>query len=412
MAFILGVTFGHFRLPPQPQLEVGIKTLKTVRKEGLAMLGIRPVQHMEAMTFPQDHVARIDANNMQPGVTMLVSVFDGRLTARLYGMDGAVLHEWPVDFFELAQGNAAHRFHALIHGAQLLPNGDLLANLDGQGTYRISPCGEVIWKNDSRAHHALTLDGSGGFWVPIYVDKYTADTLVPYGDGYHFDAIARFDLETGQQTDFVDLVQVLTDNGLEGMMAIRQTPDDVAHLNDVDILSSEMADAFPDFDAGDLLLSFRKFNQIWVLDGESHQLKWYITGPMIGQHDPDFQSDGTITLFDNRSGGKPDAAYGFRGNRGGSRILRIDPVSRDVTTVFDGSGEEAFYSLYRGKHQILENGNILLAETDRGRAFEVTPDGNVVWEVINGYDDEAVFWMMDALRYPLSYGDFVDQGCS
>lgn len=411
LAFLVGVAFGHFKIPPQPQLELGIQTLKTVRKEGLAMLGVRPVQHMAEKTFPSAYEPRINPAGMQPGVTFLVSVFDNRLTARLYGMDGSILHEWPVDFFELAQENAAHRFHALIHGAVLLPNGDMLANLDGRGTYRISACGEIVWKNDNRSHHALTLDGRGGFWTPVYVDRYPANSLVPVEGGFNFDAIARFDLETGQQTDLVDLVKILTDEKLEGIMAIRPMPDDVAHLNDVDVLSAEFADAFPDFDAGDLLLSFRHFNQLWVLDGKSHELKWYITGPMKGQHDPDFQADGAITVFDNRSGGNANALNGFRGKLGGSRVLKIDPTSRTVTTVFDGAGEEAFYSQYRGKHQVLDNGNILLAETDRGRAFEITPEGEVVWEVINAFGGDAVFWMMDAIRYPLSYGDFAKAGC-
>ncbi|WP_170763200.1 arylsulfotransferase family protein [Ruegeria lacuscaerulensis] len=380
------------------------------------MMGIRPTQHMGTMALPPDWEPRIEPAEMQPGVTFLVSVFDGRLTARLYGMDGSLLHEWPVDFFELARENAthkaAHKFHALIHGAALLPNGDMLANLDGRGTYRISACGDIVWKNDNRSHHALTLDDSGGFWTPVYVDRYAPNTLVRGGEGFNFDAIARFDLETGEQTDLIDLVKVLTDDRLEGLMAIRPVREDVGHLNDVEVLSAEIADAFPEFNAGDLLLSFRHFNQIWVLDGESHKLKWYMTGPMIGQHDPDFQADGTITVFDNRAGGRPTTENAFLGDRGGSRVLKIDPMSRTVTTVFGGSGEEPFYSHFRGKHQVLANGNILLAETDAGRAFEVTPDGKVVWEVINSYGDDTVFWMMDALRYPLSYGDFVEVGCT
>ena len=375
------------------------------------MLGIRPVQHMSSMTFPPDWEPRINMAEMQPGVTFLVSVFDGRLTARLYGMDGSILHEWPVDFFELGREEAAHKFHALIHGAALLPNGDLLANLDGRGTYRISACGEIVWKNNNRSHHALTLDETGGYWTPVYVDRYPSNTLVPVGNGFNFDAIARFDLETGEQTDLVDLVSILTDGKLEGLMAIRPVREDVAHLNDVDILSAEIADAFPDFNAGDLLLSFRHFNQIWVLDGQSHEIKWYMTGPMKGQHDPDFQADGTITVFDNRAGNIADSSNAFVGALGGSRILKIEPTSRTVSTIFDGGGEEPFYSQYRGKHQVLANGNILLAETDRGRAFEVTPDGEVVWEVINKYDDDTVYWMMDALRYPPSYGDFVETDC-
>ena len=402
LALVTGVTLGHFRLPPEPQLAQAIDTLRIVRREGLAMIGVRPVQHLEPLTFPLDHRPRFDPARSQPGVTLLVSIFDGRLTARLYGNDGQLRHDWPVDFFKIRSEGKAHRFQALIHGAALLSNGDLLANLDGRGTYRISPCGDVVWKNESRAHHALSLDGNGGFWTPIYVDRYEPSSLVAARDGFNFDAIARFDLETGEQTDVIDLVKILLDGQLEGVIGQMPIADDVSHLNDIETLSEDMEDAFPGFAAGDILLSFRRFNQIWVLDGTSHTLKWYMTGPMRSQHDPDFQSDGTITVFDNRTDLRTTETKA-------SRILKIDPVTRRVATIIDGNGVEHFYTAFRGKHQVLSNGNLLLAETDRGRAFEVTPDGDVVWEYISKYDENSVAWMMDAIRYPDTYGKLFDE---
>jgi len=63
---------------------------------------------------------------------------------------------------------------------------------------------------------------------------------------------------------------------------------------------------------------------------------------MRGQHDPDFQPDGVITVFDNRPGGRPGSENRYRGAMGGSRIPSIDPQTRARRTVFDGAGGEAF----------------------------------------------------------------------
>ena len=38
-----------------------------------------------------------------------------------------------------------------------------------------------------------------------------------------------------------------------------------------------------------------------------------------------------------------------------------------------------------GRVQVLPNGNTLVVETDRGRALELTEDGDVVWEFRSPY---------------------------
>ena len=140
------------------------------------------------------------------------------------------------------------------------------------------------------------------------------------------------------------------------------------------MLRPAMAPAFPQFEAGDLLISLRELNLLAVIDPSDGRLLWYRHGPWLKQHDPDFQPDGTITVFDNHSGS--DA----------SRILRVDPGTNEVEVEFEGSDAVPFYTWQRGKHQVLPNGNILITETERGRIFEVAPDGGLVWERDMGWD--------------------------
>ncbi|MGB7322227.1 MAG: arylsulfotransferase family protein, partial [Albidovulum sp.] len=187
--------------------------------------------------------------------------------------------------------------------------------------------------------------------------------------------------------------------------------DDVMHLNDVEILSAADAPAFPMFNAGDILLSSRNLFQLWVLDGVTHKIKWQFSGPLIGQHDPDFHPDGTITVLDNRPRGEILSTADASGAPDGSRILSIDPKDSSFRVLYRSDERNTFNTPYRGKHQILENGNILITETDGGRVFEVTRDGEVVWSFVNGWDETHIGWIMDADRYPESYGQIASAAC-
>ena len=42
----------------------------------------------------------------------------------------------------------------------------------------------------------------------------------------------------------------------------------------------------------------------------------------------------------------------------------------------------SFYTLSKGSAQRLPNGNTLAVESDRGRAIEVTPAGDIVWQFV------------------------------
>jgi hypothetical protein len=45
--------------------------------------------------------------------------------------------------------------------------------------------------------------------------------------------------------------------------------------------------------------------------------------------------------------------------------------------------EQRFFTQTRGGAQALANGNVLITESERGRAFEVTRAGEIVWEFWN-----------------------------
>lgn len=411
LVFLTGVLFGHLKLPPQPTIQRIAKAYKDLKQHGESYYLDKPTRHLATLRFQQTGVVLSDTKNMQPGVTFITGLFGNKLGARLLAHDGSIIHEWPVDFFQLDTSVMRYKFDALLHGAALYPNGDFVANFDGQGMVRISACGDIIWRNKERTHHSIFIDDAGDIWAPKFKKERYNDKTVLSGS-FVFDQVGRFDPKTGKLLTEIDLVASMVRAGAQGLVRInRVRAGDMFHLNDVEILSATMAEQFPLFTAGDIMLSSRNYNQIWILDGHTHDLKWWMTGPMIGQHDPDFQADGSITVFDNQTsvGGSP--ANHYLGNLGGSRILRIDPTTRRYTTVFSSNQYTNFYTAYRGKHEVLDNGNLLLIETNAGRVLEVLPNGKPVWSYINAWDEDEVGWVMGAYRYPESYSSIADIDC-
>jgi hypothetical protein len=53
-----------------------------------------------------------------------------------------------------------------------------------------------------------------------------------------------------------------------------------------------------------------------------------------------------------------------------------------------------------GRHQWLPNGNLLITESMQGRAFEVDPEGQLVWEYFHVVDKGRLALLTEAHRLP------------
>jgi outer membrane protein assembly factor BamB len=410
LVFTGGVAVGVQSWGPAKVISTALSAMRDLRAYASEYLENTPKQHLRKRFYPGDGVTVADTRRMQPGVTFVSGIFGTKLGFRLYGNDGTLLHEWPADFFKIAPEEMSYHFDALTHGEVMLENGDVIANLVGRGLFRFDACGKVLWRNHDKTHHAVALDDQGYVWAPGLGPEYDVPAIASLP--FTFDVVRKFDPATGKLLEEIDLVDALLKADLAGIAPTHDTGlGDVFHLNEVEPLPASMAAAFPMFRAGDLLLSSRNFNQLWVLDPATHEIKWWFQGPMIGQHDPDFNPDGTITVLDNRAGGAANEANGRLGQLGGSRILAIDPATKTYHVAYESGPKNGFYTERRGKHQFLDNGNLMVTETDMGRVFEATPDGDIVWQYVNGWDETRVGWVMGATRYPESYGAFASQTC-
>ena len=72
---------------------------------------------------------------------------------------------------------------------------------------------------------------------------------------------------------------------------------------------------------------------------------------------------------------------------GGGMSSRTQNVSKQIVWSFNGTSPNSFYSPYISGVQRLPNGNTLVCPGAHGHIFEVTPEGDVVWEYINPVGD-------------------------
>jgi len=369
------------------------------------------------------------SDTTQSGLTLIASYWpyeDGWDTGlRLLDKEGTVVHDWRVDRATLFPDSTDRRGDPLdknLHGTYLFPNGDVLVNVDYVGTARLDACGDVRWQLPLGTHHSIARAGDGHFWIPG-TSRQPRRTTDRYPEGFPglddpvwLDQLLHVS-EEGRVLDTINVLDVLYANDLEHHIVKAYQPQaatgsprtrDITHLNDIEPLRPSMADEYPLFDAGDLLVSLRNLDLVFVFDPDSGTTKWHVSSPFIRQHDPDFTGEGWIGVFDNRTDFMP------RGQMlGGSRIVSFQPHTDSMRIRFPTSQSDPFYTDVLGKWQSLNNGHMLLTESKAGRVVEVAPDGSTVWEwVMRPYSDSKVSRVPGATRYDITRENVRTWPCS
>lgn len=344
-----------------------------------------------------------------PGLTMVVTRWaelDGDPGLRLLDRKGRIVHEWQVEPEEIFSDAAQIQ----IHGSYLYPTGDVVINLN-VGTARLDACGRVRWKLKHGGHHSIERADDGTFWISGYESDVSTEDYPGLNGTLDLVNTLTQVSEDGDVIKELRVLDILYENGLERLIpkyGLHNRAEDITHLNDVEPLSSAMADEYTLFDAGDLVVSLRNIHLVFVLDPETGKVLWKNHARLIRQHDPDFIGNGWIGVFDNNSDGTE------RGTMlGGSRILALRPSTGAIDTLFPTPHSVRFYTPSMGKWQRLENGNLLLTEGQAGRIVEVSPDGRTVWEwIAKPFSQGTVAEVTEGTRYRLSAEEVSKWSCS
>lgn len=384
LAYWLGFATSSLGWPPNDQIVSSYWQIVDFKKYWRNDVGLEPTRFLVPAPPAATAAATETPAPMAEGYRLVSGYIKNRPTvhgAVLFGPEGNEIHFWPIDYRRLdPKGRDPKR--VFLHGFEVFPDGSIVVNFDaGNAIARIGACGDVLWSRPGDFHHSIVHSHDGTIW------------------SLEADRLTQLDPDTGTPLRHIELEEIIAANRAAGVFGMRFQDeefdpgymDDPFHLNDLEILSPGYAQAFPGFEAGDIMISLRSLNLVAVIDGEDLTLKWYQHGPWHRQHDPDFLPDGTISVFDNNMHGE------F------SRILKIDPVTRRTDGLFEGSKEKPFYTWIRGKHEHLPNGNILVTEPQGGRAFEVDRAGNVVWEYRNAFDDGRNLLLNRAMVLPRDF---------
>lgn len=345
---------------------------------------------------PQSGVTVHDRNAAYPGLNLIFSGHGPE--ARLVDMDGRTVHTWRCTYARAEQANPALR--GGVGGGRwswrrghVLESGDLLAIFDGLGLIRIDRRSRLLWAHARGFHHDLFVERDGTIHAltrrariiprinpdePVLVDYVT--TLSPSGKTLGEIAL----LEAFEGTPFARLLGRLARKG------------DLFHTNAIQVLDGENAAASPAFRRGNILLSVLYMDAVVILDPTRRKIVWAATRDWKRQHEPVLLPGGTMLLYDNL------------GAAGQSRILELDPLTLKTVWEYRGTTAQPFFSAECGTVHRLPNGNTLIVESLNGRAFEVTPEKRIVWELYNphraGKDGELIATLFDVIRLPAGFG--------
>ncbi len=322
------------------------------------------------MRHLQTGLTEHDKARATEGYTLFTPMIDN--ITHLIDMDGKVVHEWT-----LPAGPGAY--------AYLLPNGNLLAaaktedgpKLPARGGHLVELDwdGNIVWEHvDNNQHHDFRRLSNGN---TVYLcwellskeDEKKVIGGVPgteHEDGVYGDIVREVtpDGEIVWEWRAIDHL-----DGKKFPLHVAAIREEWAHANTICPV--------PD---GNFIINFRHNNLMAIIDKQTKEFSWTCCNLDFRQHhDVQMLENGNILFFAN------DADVISRGPEAGSRIIEIDPKTNDIVWQYQGNPPASFYSWFISGCQRLWSGNTLICEGVYGRLFEVTPDGDVVWEYISPY---------------------------
>jgi hypothetical protein len=290
-----------------------------------------------------------------------------------------------------------------ISASVMLDDASIIVFANGSdGLYRKDLCGNVIWSAPGLFHHSYSVaDGKLGILGLPFADITQEDR----GDltWNHSEVINIIDVETGKLERSVRLDEIvranagrldpfswrLWQNNVNERGVLKE---DLIHLNKIELLPAAMADNYPGLPPGAWLLSSRHMNLLVLVDPATLRILWHSQGYTEGQHDPEFDGNGRVLVFNNglsTNSTTPDSPANF------SSIRRYDFASNQWSEIYNAVKVKGFTG-HSGEMDVAPDGTLMMEMTVQGRYVEVSPQGELLSEFINLKDKDHVYWTRHA----------------
>lgn len=303
----------------------------------------------------------------------------------LMDMQGNVLHKW---FLE--PGGITESFFF----SELMENGDLLSIArEGKGFVKLGWDSRVKWETELPGHHDFYVGPNGDIYVLarkknvvfyaglplLIIEDYivvldsngTIKDNIPLYPIYKKDLPLKYVMGIFKQLCDPDILQTVLSNKLSGRRLLDKMADIYfMHTNTVEIIHEDIEGVCGN---GDIIISSRDMSLVGIFNVQEERFVWsWGPGDVLGQHQPTLLDNGNLLMLDN--------GWNYRNY---SRVIELDLVTKEIEWEYAADPKEDFFSVGIGGSQRLPNGNTLVTEGSRGRIFEITKDGEIVWEFYN-----------------------------
>jgi len=331
-----------------------------------------------------------DAGRMQPGWTLINLVVGDPFPPAVVAMlDSGGEMVWyhtfgAVEGFSGLQASWVDEGHILIGGNVPPEKRPRLVDLAGDILWE-GPLQPELPAQDGCLHHIFEQLPNGHFLGMMY----------DFDDGFLKDVVFELDpdLNTVWEWHVEDHIPEAAEQALHGNMAQLDLEQDVAYFNSRNLSAMFKLDRA----SGELLWELGEDRDFEMLG--DHADPWFLRA-----HAPEFLADGNLLIHDNGSSTR----------RPYSRIMEyeVDQQALTLRPVWQYpplDGDDLWFSSVWGDADRLANGNTLFAtgsvfdDDDTGRVVEVTPSGEVVWEVVFTAEDgdPAGTYMVERVPAPV-----------
>ena len=333
---------------------------------------LRTLPYLTWCEIDEENIGKVGVTKYEPGKS-----FRG---VNLYYTENK-----PGGYFFDMDGNILHRFidkRKQVGNWQIIKSykdNDFLVIVQRESLFMIDWDSNVKWELKGTFHHDIAVTENGDIYV-LTNRKAEVKSLSPT-EPIRDDFLVTL-TKDGKIKNYISFIKMfLQDQKLLELALKREEKRydfgkdawDFFHTNSIEIIDRDIYfDGKRLFRKGDVLFSVRHQNLIIVVNIEEEKIIWS-WGPeeLDFAHHATLLDNGNILVFDN----------GF--HKGYSRVLEINPGNGEIVWKYRTKPARDFFSPTRGSAQRLDNGNTLIAESDKGRVFEITPEGEVVWEFYN-----------------------------
>lgn len=282
---------------------------------------------------------------------------------------GEVIHEWTV------------RGAGKLHACRLLPGGKLLVAASSPGREHAADGkpigfarlldwdGTILGEHATNVHHDIDATDPDR-WLVLDFDLVEPMEFLESELPTRVDAVTTLSpsLERLNSLPVLPLVMHLGVERHGGMSPEHNVYVNVLHLNTVHWVRHGMLKG-PYDKPTRMVVTSRTMDEVYVLDPVTKETVWHWgKGMLAAPHGGEILPNGNLLVLDNGKRRKTSIVY------------EVDPATQKVVWKYEATPPESFFTSGRGAVQRLSNGNTLITSSAQAWAFEVDPEGEMVWE--------------------------------